>query len=49
VALAAALRRLAEDPDLRADLGRAGRERFRDRFSRDRFRAGIGSVWRSLE
>jgi glycosyltransferase involved in cell wall biosynthesis len=48
-ALAVALRTLVTDPELRAELGRAGRQRFLERFSRDRFRTAIGSVWRSLE
>jgi glycosyltransferase involved in cell wall biosynthesis len=47
-ALAAALRRLIEDPELRASLGAAGRDRVAGRFGIDAMRDRTLSVFRSL-
>ena len=46
VCLAAALRTLAEDPELRARMGVAGRDRVREKFSTDRFFASFRAIWR---
>ena len=46
VCLAAALRTLAEDPELRARMGKAGRDRVREKFSTDRFFASFRAIWR---
>jgi glycosyltransferase involved in cell wall biosynthesis len=48
-ALAAALKRLVEDPELRARLARRGREVFEQRFSAEAFSAALGAVYEELE
>jgi glycosyltransferase involved in cell wall biosynthesis len=47
-ALAAALRRLAEDPDLRRRMGDAGRRRVEERFSIARWRADHRALYQRL-
>jgi glycosyltransferase involved in cell wall biosynthesis len=47
-ALAGLLLRLAGDPDLRARMGRAGRERARELFSEDRMVAEYEQIYREL-
>jgi glycosyltransferase involved in cell wall biosynthesis len=46
--LARALGRLSADTDLRETLGRAARERCRDRFGLDRFTRTLADIYRSL-
>ena len=43
-----ALKRLALEPELTADLGRLGMERSRDQFSAERAAAGIAGVYRHV-
>ena len=44
--LAAAMRALAEDPELRARMGAAGRTRVQERFSLEGFLAKVRRIWR---
>ena len=45
-ALAEAMDRLATDRDLASQMGAAGRQAFMERFTIDRFRSGLGEIYR---
>jgi glycosyltransferase involved in cell wall biosynthesis len=45
-ALSEAMSRLASNPDSAVRMGAAGRESFLERFTIDRFRAGLGAIYR---
>ena len=47
LAMAEALKRLLDDPDMRRDMGSAGRQRVLDRFTRDRMIDGVMNVYRT--
>jgi glycosyltransferase involved in cell wall biosynthesis len=47
-ALSDAVRQLADDPDLRARLGAAARDKYREQFEPSRVAAGMLAVYRSV-